>query len=237
MVYKPATYFSEQYGLSAGALRSWAISGRLEHIRLPGGKRMYDVDGVTDLLGQQPSRDKHGYIYARVNSEKQRADLERQIKILQEAYPEHTLIKDVSAGVNLKRRGLRSLLDHALGGMVSEVVVMDRDRLARIGCDLLEFILLKSGARLVVHNREPKSSEEEDLGEDLGDDLLAVTKLLVESHQKRRAAANRKRTREEPVEIVETDLHEPLNKKLGASPPDDLADDALSGKDKTAKSL
>src|SRR4051812_5426335 len=35
--------------------RTWASSGRLEYLRLPGGKRMYSVDGVRSLLGQQPT--------------------------------------------------------------------------------------------------------------------------------------------------------------------------------------
>lgn len=71
--------------------------------------------------------------------------------------------------------------------MVSEVVVMHRDRLARLGYDLLEFIFSKAGVRLMVHGRDEGAEGERDLADDL---------LVVASHNGRRAAANRKRTRE-----------------------------------------
>jgi len=195
--YKPATHFTSIYGISAAALRGWATTGRLDHLRTPGDKRLYRVDGVTNLLGVTASETtKRGYIYARVSSAKQRPDLDRQIADLQQAYPKHVLVKDIASGVNFKRLGLRTLLEHALVGMVSEVVVMHRDRLARLGYDLLEFIFSKVGVRLVVHGRDEGAEGERDLA----DDLLAVTTLFVASHNGRRAAANRKRRREGATE-------------------------------------
>ena len=166
--------------------RTWRLG---DHLRTPGGKRLYRVGGVAALLGVADSNTiKRGYVYARVSSIKQRPDLDRQITDLQQAYPQHVLVKDIASGVNFKRQGLRTLLERALAGMVSEVVVMHRDRLARLGYDLLEFIFSKVGVRLVVHSRDEGVEEERDLA----DDLLAVA-----SHNGRRAAANRKRRRAE----------------------------------------
>jgi predicted site-specific integrase-resolvase len=93
---------------------------------------LYCLDGVLALLGRNQSS-KRGYIYARVSSTKQRPDLDRQCTDLQEAYPEHVLVKDIASGVNFKRRGMQTLLEQALKGMVSEIVVLHRDRLARLG--------------------------------------------------------------------------------------------------------
>jgi predicted site-specific integrase-resolvase len=195
LVYKPGAFFRAKYGVSAAALRGWASSGRLDYIRSPGGKRFYSVDGVAALLGdgRDGSTDKRAYIYARVSSAKQRADLDRQVADLKEAYPGHVLVKDIASGINFKRPGLCSLLERALGGLVSEVVVLHRDRLARFGFELLDFVFTKAGARVVVHGRDEGASDERDLA----DDLLAVTALFVASHHGRRAAENRKRRREE----------------------------------------
>lgn len=151
---------------------------------------MYCVDGVMGLLGQRPSA-KRSYIYARVSSDKQRGDLERQINDLKEAYPDHQIIKDIASGVNFKRKGMQTLLERVLAGMVSEVVVMHRDRLARIGCDLLEFIFATFGTKLVVHSKD----DDPDFNHDLADDLLAVTTHFVASYNGRRAAENCKRRR------------------------------------------
>jgi putative resolvase len=184
--FKPAKHFLKEYGISSATMRGWESAGRVECVRLPGGKRMYDVDSVLKLLGQQPVG-KRAYIYARVSSAKQSADLERQIEDLQKAYPGHVVIKDVASGVNFKRKGLQHLLELVLKGMVSELAVAHRDRLARIGCDLLEFIFDKAGVKLVVLGGD------EDDQHDLADDLFAVTTLFVASYNGRRSAENRKR--------------------------------------------
>jgi putative resolvase len=163
-------------------MRNWAAAGRIEHVRLLGGKRMYSVDGVLQLLGQQPVG-KQSYIYARVSGAKQRDDLERQIQDLQKAFPTHIVLKDVASGVNFKRKGLQTLLELVLKGMVSEIVVAHRDRLARIGCDLLEHVFEKAGVKFVVQDGV------EDDERDLADDLFAVSAL----YNGRRASENRKR--------------------------------------------
>jgi putative resolvase len=155
---------------------------------------VYCLDGVTGLPGQQPTS-KSAYIYARVSSDKQRGDLERQIEDLQKAFPGHQLFQDIGSGVNFQRHGLHTLLERVLSGMVSEVVVMHRDRLARIGYDLLEFIFATVGTKLVVHCKDDGSNND-----DLADDLLAITTHLVASYNGRRAADNRKRRRQEAID-------------------------------------
>ena len=196
--YKTGSHFKQLYGISTGALRQWATTGRIDFLRTPGGKRLYNVAGVAELLGdcatdRVDKGAKLSYVYARVSSAKQRPDLERQIEDLAKAYPGHTVAKDVASGVNFKRPGLRALLERAIKGLVTEVVVMHRDRLARLGFDLLEFVFNKAGARVVVHSRDEGAETEHDLA----DDLLAVTTLFVASHNGRRAAKNKKRRREE----------------------------------------
>ena len=151
---------------------------------------MYSVDGVMDLLGQH-SAERESYIYARVSSEKQRGDLERQINELQEAYPGHHVIHDVGSGVNFKRHGLQTILERVMCGLVKEIVVLHKDRLARIAFDLLEYIFTKAGAKIVVHSKAGGPDD------DLADDLLAVTTHFVASYNGRRAAENRKRRNKE----------------------------------------
>ena len=80
-------------------------------------------------------------------------------------------------------------MEQVLNGVVSEVA--HTDRLARLGCDILEFIFTKVGTKLVV-----RGDHEED-EHDLASDLIAVTTLFVASYNGRRSAENRKRRRQE----------------------------------------
>jgi predicted site-specific integrase-resolvase len=71
--------------------------------------------------------------------------------------------------------------------MVSEDVVMHRDRLARIGFELLEYIFSKFGTKLMVHCSDDESS---DYKRGLTDALVAVTTLSVTPYNGRRATEN-----------------------------------------------
>ena len=87
---------------------------------------------------------------------------------------------------------MQALLEQVYSGTVSEVVVRHKDRLCRYGLELVEFLLQKSGTRLVVQSGEPVSCTQE-----LADDLLAITTVFVARHNGQRSAENRRRRRVE----------------------------------------
>jgi len=67
-----------------------------------------------------------------------------------ERYPGAEVIKDIGSGLNFKRKGLRTLLERAMRGERLTVVVSYRDRLARFRFDLVEWISVPAGGRVVV---------------------------------------------------------------------------------------
>ncbi len=197
--YRPATYFTRLYSISSQCLRTWHGKGEINAIRLNGdkGKRLYKVSDIIHRLGVQ-SQQKHRILYARVSSSKQKEDLQRQIDDLKLEYPEHQCVyKDIASGANFKRQGLQALLEQVYRGAVKEVVVMYRDRLARIGIELLEQIFNRFGVKLVVHN---KGKEDES---DKRDDLVSIITLFVASHHGKRAAENKKRRKREREEAID----------------------------------
>lgn len=89
-------------------------------------------------------------IYARVSSNDQRPDLERQVSRLASYAAAHGLhveavIKEVGSGLNGHRKELLSLLKSP-----SHILVEHRDRLCRFGFEYLESALSAQSRRIIV---------------------------------------------------------------------------------------
>ena len=127
-------------------------------------------------------------LYARVSSNDQRADLERQLGRLTEYATANGMsvvrtVAEIGSGLNGHRPKLRRLLADPL---VSTIVVEHRDRLARFGAEYLEAALAASGRTLVVV----------DVGEmrdDLVQDMIDVLTSFCARLYGRRSAGRRAR--------------------------------------------
>ncbi len=107
-----------------------------------------------------------------------RKDLARQVGRLISAYPTHKVIQGIASGFIFKGKSLRTLLDRVHEGLVSEVVVMQKDRLSCFATDLLEYFFRKAGVKFVVHC----ANEDLEGPTELAEDLLAITTMFVASH-------------------------------------------------------
>ena len=152
---------SELTGLTTTTLRKYADTKTIPSITLPSGHRRVDVRGIMRERGEV-------ICYARVSSNKQSDDLARQVSRLKEEYPESNVVQDIASGLNFKRKGLNTILVRLLQGDKLTLVVTHKDRLARFGYELIEFLVQENGGKLVVLNdgvNEP--SEESKLTTDL----------------------------------------------------------------------
>ena len=164
MKFVPSRIAAEILGVHPNSLRAWEKHGKITAKKTPGGQRLYDVESF--LGGVTPTQ---SVCYCRVSSHKQRDDLERQVAYMRERFPEYDIITDVASGLNFKRTGLRSLLERVLRREVKVVVVAHKDRLARFGFDLIQWLVESHGGTLVVLNDVSSSPADE-----LTQDLLAV---------------------------------------------------------------
>jgi predicted site-specific integrase-resolvase len=209
--YISAAAIKSTLGVSSSTLRSWAESGRVAVVRFGGNnKRLYKRSDVESMFrGYRPrtehakeaiaaaKRGKARICYARVSSAPQKDDLERHVKSLQEAYPEHEIIKNVASGINWKRPGLLSILDRAMRGDVQEVVVAHKDRMCRFAFELIEHVLERAGCKVVVQHQGDDDDDNDGGGRpgdesELRDDLLAIVTVFVASNNGKRSAANRR---------------------------------------------
>ena len=106
---------------------------------------------------------------AGVSSAKQRGDLQRQVAQMRELYPDAEIVTDVAGGLNWQRKGLLSILERLHRGDKLDVVVAHRDRLARFGFELIEWLVVQNGGAVLVLNQSDASPESE-----LTEDLLAI---------------------------------------------------------------
>ncbi len=114
--------------------------------------------------------------YCRVSSNKQREDLERQVKYMKEKFPTHTIIQDIGSGLNYKRKGLQELMEKAINGEIEELVIAYKDRLTRFGYEMIEWLITKySNGKITIINK----SEEETPVEELTKDIVSIMNVYV----------------------------------------------------------
>jgi putative resolvase len=176
MSYVASRIAIKRLGFHPNTLRKLADEGKIDHIKIS-GQRRYNVEkyiqenGILDESSEEDELDNkpQKICYCRVSSKKQAADLSRQIKFIQSKYKKHRVISDVGSSLNFKRPGLQEILDLAMQKNLKEVVVAYKDRLARIGFDLIQQIIEKNGGRLVVLNKNDVSKETE-----LAEDIISI---------------------------------------------------------------
>jgi excisionase family DNA binding protein len=163
-------------GVKESTLRKWGDSGKIKCIKTPGGMRLFDLSSVNPAL--KTDRKNINILYSRVSSAKQKDDLERQKLFLRNNLPDQYSrekfdhVSDIGSGINFKRPGLLQVLGLVKEGKVSTLVVASRDRLARFGFELIEWLCSEFGTKILVLDSEDTTPESE-----LSKDLMAIVQV------------------------------------------------------------
>ena len=164
MPYIPGRKAAVQLGIHQNTLRRYSDEGRIQTIRTASGQRRSDVDAFV-----RESADAVVVCYCRVSSAKQREDLVRQVCFMRERYPNAEIVSDIGGGLNFRRKGLVSILERLHRGDKLRIVVAHRDRLARFGFELIQWLAEQNGGGILVLNNADYSPEQE-----LTQDILAI---------------------------------------------------------------
>ena len=204
-------------GVTGRTLRRWHELGYINAGRTPGNQRVYDINSIVTIDnggGPRATRDAvvspdavlklcarktaaDNFIYARVSSAEQHAELERQVQTLSAEFHGFDVISDVGSGLDFKRPGLQKLIKRCVAGNVGSVVVAGRDTLSRIAFDLFQFLFKSLGIKLVVHTntKEDHASRPAPavVGESqLGEDLMLLVHAFSNGHYGKRRYTKRK---------------------------------------------
>jgi predicted site-specific integrase-resolvase len=158
-------------GLSKSTLRTYEKEGKIETIRSDTGWRKFNVKKyLLDNNIEVKEKVKKNIIYCRVSSYDRKEDLARQVNVLQNKYPLYEVITDIASGINFKRKGLKKIIKMAIANELNEVVITYKDRLCRIGYELIEFLLKDySNAKITIEN-----TEEKNINEEITQDLIEI---------------------------------------------------------------
>ena len=163
-LYVTRTKAAKHYNVTGQTIVTWAKNGTLEFKTMPSGQRRYRIDDEQPSEGE---KEKKRICYCRVSSDEQQDDLDRQIEYMREHYPGWTIMTDIGSGLNWNRRNLRTILQWSMRGDVETIAIAHRDRLARIGFEIIEFMLAQNGVRVVCESHDDHKSNKEELVEDI----------------------------------------------------------------------
>ena len=85
-------------------------------------------------------------------------------------YPNYEIIDDIGSGINFNRKGLRKIIDFGINGQLRELVISYKDRLCRIGYELIEYILITYSKTNIIVDKH----KEESLNEEISNDILQI---------------------------------------------------------------
>jgi putative resolvase len=167
-------------------LRKWDREGKIRCVRLQNNFRRVPESEINRILGREKER--RSYLYARVSSQGQKGDLDRQVERLKSASPTSEIITDIRSGMRFDRNGFSRLLDEVESDRVSIIYITHRDRLARFGYDLVEKICEMHGTEIIITGGEEILSAQEELSRDLISIITSFSARLygLRSHKTRR---------------------------------------------------
>ena len=126
--------------------------------------------------------------YARVSSDDQKADLERQKQVL-ELYCssqgwKFEVLSDLGSGINYNKNNLKSLIQSIIDNEVGRLVLTHQDRLLRFGAELIFSICEVRQVEVVIINQGEDSTFEEDLAKDVLEIITVFSARLYGSRSR-----------------------------------------------------
>ena len=198
MKYYSIGQFAKAIGKTTKTLRNWDKNGKLKPVRVEDtGYRYYSQEQLNHFLGLKLEKQINKKIigYCRVNSHKQKDDLERQIENVKtymyaKGY-QFEIITDIGSGINYNKKGLNQIIDMVTNSEVEKIVVLYKDRLIRFGYELIENLCNKFGTIIEIIDNTEKTEQQE-----LVEDLVQIVTVFSCRLQGKRANKAKKMIKE-----------------------------------------
>lgn len=140
--------------ISRQTLYRWRRDGVLPATKLSSGRYDYNDESVYAILNKDVPRGV--YLYARVSTPKQKADLKNQMQDLKSfaianGYVVAGAFQDIASGISFeKRQEFFKLLDLVINHKVSKVIITHKDRLSRVSFEMFKQLFKAYHADIIV---------------------------------------------------------------------------------------
>ena len=181
--------FARLLGVSRVTVVKWIKSGRIVAYSVHGKWRIPYSEVERVLRGVQ--RVKRIAIYARISSNTQKNDLERQVEALKlwisKNFPnaEYIVVTDIASGLKEDRRGLEKLIEMAKRKEIQAIVVAYRGRLTRFGFEYLKTLFNTLGVDVYVAFQEESKDYMQELVEDFIEIVTSFASRIYGKRSKR----------------------------------------------------
>lgn len=188
MKYYSSKKVTEILGVTAQTLRNWDKEGKLKPSYVKSnGYRYYSEDSILSYTQERKTKKNLNVIgYARVSSNKQSDDLERQVNnlktYLDSKYTDYEIITDIGSGINYTKPGLKKLIEKINRKEVDLIVVLYKDRLLRFGFELVEYFAELNNVKIEILDKIDKNQDQE-LVEDLVQ-IITVSSCKIQDEKK-----------------------------------------------------
>lgn len=180
---------ARELGVAQETLRRWEGLGKIAVERTPKGHRRYDLSKLSNFTKKNCINKRRTIAYARVSSHDQKADLTRQISILESFAVSHgwnyEVFQDLGSGLNYSKKGLKKLIKEICLGTVDRLVVTHKDRLLRFGAELIFSLCEQFGTEVVIINASEETNFEDDLVQDVLEIITVFSARLYGSRSRK----------------------------------------------------
>lgn len=157
--------------ISRGTLSKYVREGKIKTLPSCTSWNEYNENDVYSLINKG---ERKIFIYARVSTTKQKNDLENQIESIKlysaaKGYKISGIYKDIASGISFdKRKDFMEMLNHVLNNEVEKIIISCKDRLSRVGFDLLKNLFSTFGCNIeVMYESQDKSTDEKEIFEEI----------------------------------------------------------------------
>ena len=191
---------AEAFGVSFRTIKRWIYTNKIKTFLTPTGQhKIYETE-IQRLKGEQNQNTNKVVTYARVSTQKQKEDLERQSERLKQYCLKHNYqitqeIKDIASGLNDNRKGLQKIYQQINQQNIGKIVIEHRDRLTRFGYNYLENYFKSHEVEIII-------IEQKEIKEDIIKDLIDIMTSFCAKLYGRRG--NKNKTKQTINKYIET---------------------------------